>query len=56
MLILTKKTKTFWQKIYSFLGFWTYTTETRKIIYWCMFPSFCKLPFYRKFDIFSWKK
>ena len=48
--------KTFLQKIYSALGFWTYTeiTEagTYKIIYWCCLPYG---KFFRKFDLFKVK-
>jgi hypothetical protein len=45
--------KTIWQKVYSFLGFWTYLHHTNEhvchlVIYWCCLP-FGK--FFRKFDI-----
>lgn len=46
--------KTLWQKFYSFFGFWTYTmrnaNESKCVVYWCFFPG---MPFYRKFDLFS---
>ncbi len=60
-------TKTLWQEIYSFFGFWIYTEykylpskstdtcpsmEKRKVLYWCLFPWF---RFYRKYDLFSWR-
>jgi hypothetical protein len=53
--------KTIWQHIYSFLGFWSYTSvedaeESGKmaeyrIWYWTMFPFF----FIRKFDILRYR-
>jgi hypothetical protein len=52
--------KTTWQRIYSFLGFWTYCSvqnldadimEERRVVYWLCFP-WC---FIRKFDLFSWR-
>lgn len=46
--------KTLWQKIYSSLGFWTYTYiingKKYKVIYWCCLPYG---KFFRKFDIFK---
>ena len=48
--------KTLWQKIYSALGFWTYTETTHKdrykVIYWFCLPSG---KFFRKFDLLKIK-
>lgn len=48
--------KTVWQKIYSALGFWTYTEHltsgSYKVVYWCCFPYG---KFFRKFDLFRIK-
>jgi hypothetical protein len=56
-LTLHSNSKTLWQMIYSFLGFWTYIerngenpNKARKVIYWCCFPFF----FIRKIDVFSY--
>ena len=51
-----KNNKTLWEKIYSFFGFWTYTTydkhwNKKKVIYWCCLPW---IHYFRKFDLFSY--
>lgn len=47
--------KTLWQKIYSFLGFWSYykfkNHNRYRVFYWCCFPW----KFYRKIDLFTIK-
>lgn len=48
--------KTIWEKIYSALGFWSYTKITNKgaykVIYWRCLPHG---KFFRKFDLFKIK-
>jgi len=49
-----KNNKTFWQMVYSFFGFWTYTLTSEKdgkiyrVVYWCFLPWG---KFFRKFDV-----
>ena len=49
------KKKTWWQEVYSWLGFWSYYQYDERgnrwrIIYWCCFP----FRFIRKFDVFRY--
>lgn len=50
------RTKTLWQKVYSFFGFWTYTRHTPQntffVIYWIALPWF---KYFRKFDLIEIK-
>ena len=53
---IRKRKKSWWQKIYSALGFWTYSVFDGKnrytVIYWCCFPYG---KYFRKFDLIKIK-